>query len=108
MNYGIDRDGMIEHVLNGYGTVAWSVGEGLPWASPDMKVDVDPDYARRLLEDAGWIAGGDGVRVKDGVRAAFDLYYSAGDSVRQALAADFADQCKGLGIEVTFKGRELG
>lgn len=104
LNYGIDRDGMIEHVLNGYGTVAWSVGEGLPWASPDMKVDVDPDYARRLLEDAGWIAGGDGVRVKDGVRAAFDLYYSAGDSVRQALAADFADQCKGLGIEVTVKG----
>lgn len=104
LNYGIDRDRMIGNVLNGHGTVAWSVGEGLPWGSPDMKVDVDPDYARGLLDEAGWVVADDGVRVKDGVRAAFDLYYSAGDSVRQALASDFADQSGELGIEVTVKG----
>lgn len=104
LNYGIDRERMIEHVLNGYGTVAWSVGDGMPWASPDMAVSVDADHARSLLDEGGWVPADDGVRVKGGVRAAFDLYYSAGDSVRQALAADFADQCKSLGIEVSIKG----
>ncbi|WP_165048119.1 MULTISPECIES: ABC transporter substrate-binding protein [unclassified Adlercreutzia] len=104
LNYGVDRVRMIEHVLNGYGTEAWSVGDGMPWSSSDMRVEVDPDRARQMLEEGGWTAGADGVRAKDGVRAAFDLYYSAGDSTRQALAADFADQCKKLGIEVSVKG----
>lgn len=104
LNYGIDRERMIEHVLNGYGTVAWSVGDGMPWSSPDMAVEVDAARARQMLDDGGWAAGADGIREKDGVRAAFDLYYSAGDSVRQALASDFADQCRELGVEVTVKG----
>lgn len=104
LNYGIDRDVMIKHVLNGYGTEAWSVGDGMPWSNPDMKITVDAEYAKRLLDEDGWVAGSDGIREKDGLRAAFDLYYSASDSVRQALAADFADQAKDLGIEVTIKG----
>ena len=104
LNYGIDRNRMIDHVLNGCGTVAYSVGDGMPWSSPDMAVETDVDHARELLESGGWALGDDGVRVRDGVRASFDLYYAAGDSTRQALAADFADQCKELGIEVAIKG----
>jgi len=34
----------------------------------------DPDAAKKLLTDAGWVPGSDGVRVKDGVRASFTLY----------------------------------
>lgn len=45
-----------------------------------------------------------GIREKDGVRAAFDLYYASNDSVRQALSAEFANQMKELGIEVSIKG----
>ena len=104
MNYGVDRARMIDHVLNGFGTVAWSVGDGMPWASPDMEVETDAERARALLAEDGWTAGGDGVLEKDGVRAAFDLYYAAGDSVRQALASDFASQMPGIGIEVNVKG----
>lgn len=104
MNFGVDRERMIEHVLNGYGTAAYSVGDGMPWSSPDMKVDYDLDAAISILEEGGWKLAADGVRVKDGVRAAFDLLYSAGDSVRQALASDFADQMTALGIDVTVRG----
>lgn len=104
MNSGVDRERMIEHVLNGYGTAAYSVGDGMPWSSPDMKVDYDLDAAISILEEGGWKLAADGVRVKDGVRAAFDLLYSAGDSVRQALASDFADQMTALGIDVTVRG----
>lgn len=104
LNYGVDRERMIEHVLNGYGTVAWSVGDGMPWSSSDMAIEVDPARAQQMLEEGGWVVGADGIREKDGVRAAFDLYYAASDSVRQALAADFADQCKALGVEVSIKG----
>ena len=43
---------------------------------------------------SGWNQG------KDGVRAGFTLMYPASDSVRQALAADTANQLKEVGIEV--------
>lgn len=104
INEGVDRQAMIEHVLNGYGEVAYSVGDGMPWSSDDMAVAFDRAAACELLDEAGWVAGDDGVRVRDGVRAAFDLWYSSDDSVRQALANEFASQMGELGIEVTPHG----
>lgn len=104
INYGVDRQAMIDNVLNGYGTPAYSVCDSSPWGSPDMKVETDVEAAKKLLDEAGWALGEDGIRSKDGVRAAFDMYYASDDSVRQALAAEFADQMKGLGIEVGIKG----
>lgn len=104
MNYGVDRARMIEHVLEGYGTEAYSVGDGMPWSSDDMKPAFDIDAAKQILADGGWTAGSDGILVKGDVRASFELLYSASDSVRQALAADFADQMAELGIEVLPKG----
>lgn len=104
INCGLDRDAVIEHVLDGYGKVAYSVGDGMPWSSPDMKVELDREKAARLLDEAGWKRGEDGVRSRDGVRAAFDIWYSSDDSVRQALANEFANQMAELGLEVTPRG----
>ena len=104
LNYGIDRNQMIEHVLAGFGREAYSVGDGMPWSSEAMRVDTDVAAAERLLDEAGWIQGGDGMRARDGVSCAFDLYYAADDSTRQALAYDFADQAAALGIAVEPKG----
>ena len=104
INYAVDRQAMIDNVLNGYGTPAYSVCDSSPWGSPDMKVETDVEAAKKLLDEAGWALGEDGIRSKDGVRAAFDMYYASDDSVRQALAAEFADQMKELGIEVSIKG----
>ena len=104
INCGLDRDAVIEHVLDGYGKVAYSVGDGMPWSSPNMKVELDREKAARLLDEAGWKRGEDGVRSRDGVRAAFDIWYSSDDSVRQALANEFANQMAELGLEVTPRG----
>lgn len=104
INCGLDRDAVIGHVLDGYGKVAYSVGDGMPWSSPDMKVELDREKAARLLDEAGWKRGEDGVRSRDGVRAAFDIWYSSDDSVRQALANEFANQMAELGLEVTPRG----
>ena len=104
LNYGIDRIAMIERVLGGFGRPAYSVSDGMPWSSEAMEAATDVAAAERLLDEAGWQRGGDGARARDGLPCAFDLYYAAGDSTRQALAYDFADQCAALGIAVTPKG----
>ena len=104
INYGVNRQTLIDNVLNGYGEVAYSVSDNMPWSSDDMRCEQDISHAKELLDEAGWALGSDGVRVKDGVPAAFDLYYSASDSVRQAIAMEFANQMGELGIKVSPKG----
>lgn len=104
VNIGIDREEMITNVLGGYGTPAYSVCDKMPWYNAEAQVEYDPDGAKKILEDAGWIPGADGIREKDGLRAAFTVMYTPGDSVRQALAEDLANQCADLGIEVTTEG----
>lgn len=104
INIGVDRQEMIDHVLNGYGSPAYSVCDQLPWYNEASEVSYDPEGAAALLDEAGWVLGKDGVREKDGVQAKMNLLYSNGDSVRQALAADFADQMEELGIICTIEG----
>ena len=104
INIGVDRQEMIDHILNGHGTPAYSVCDKLPWYEPASQVDYDPEEAAALLDEAGWVLGEDGVRVKDGVRAELNILYATGDSVRQALAADLAGQLAELGFACTIEG----
>lgn len=104
INIGIDRQEMIDNVLNGYGTPAYSICDQLPWYNEAAEVKYAPEAAAALLDEAGWTMGGDGVRTKNGARAELNLLYSNGDSVRQALAADLANQLGELGIACTIEG----
>lgn len=104
INVAIDRSEMIEHVLNGYGSPAYSVCDKMPWYNASSETEYDLEGAKALMEEAGWMEGADGVREKDGQKAAMTLLYPASDSVRQALAADTANQLKDLGIDVKTEG----
>ena len=104
VNLALDRQAFVDDVLGGHGTVAWSIGDGMPWASDRMSCDYDPDRACALLEAAGWEKGADGVYARGGLACAFDLYYPAGDSVRQAMANAVAAQLGAVGIRATPRG----
>ena len=105
MNYALDRQTMIDHVLNGYGEVAYSVSDNMPWSSESMIIPYDVEKAEQILADGGWSdMDGDGIVEKDGQKAEFTVYYSASDSVRQALTAEFSNQMKAVGINVLYEG----
>lgn len=104
INFAIDRDEMIQNVLNGYGTKAYSVCDKMPWYNEEAVTEYDLDAAKALMDEAGWKEGEDGIREKDGVKAEMTLMFSNGDSVRQALAEDTANQLKELGISVKTEG----
>ena len=104
MSIALDRNLAIQHTLGGFGTPAFSVSDGMPWASEDMRVEADVKRAKTILAEGGWAAGSDGILVKGDMRAEFDLLYMAPDTVRQALAADFAEQMAALGIKVNVQG----
>lgn len=104
INLAIDREQMIAEVLNGYGSPAYSVCDKMPWYQSAAEVSWQPEEAEKLLAAAGWVMGEDSVRQKEGVRAAFTLFYPAGDSVRQALAFHVAEQLARVGISVEPQG----
>lgn len=106
VNHAIDRQALVEGILNGYGTPAFTPVDGLPWGNPDAAIDDgDPAEARRILAAGGWEdTDGDGVLDKDGRRAEFRIVYRSTDTDRQGLAIAVADQLSEIGIEATPEG----
>ncbi len=103
--YAIDRQQIADVVLNGYGRPAYSENDGMPWNNPDVKIETDVDYAKKLLADAGWSdTDGDGIVEKDGIKAEFRCVYPSGDSVRQAVGMAAAEQLMAVGIKVNVEG----
>lgn len=68
----------------------------------DWCLTQDIDGANKLLEDAGWKKGGDGIRARDGVRLSI-LYQTSTNSVRQATQALVKDWWSQIGIETELR-----
>ena len=103
--YAIDRQQVAEVALNGFGRPAYSENDGMPWNNPEVVIETDVDYAKKLLADAGWVdTDGDGIVEKDGLKAEFNCVYPSGDSVRQAVAMAAAEQVLAVGIKINVEG----
>jgi peptide/nickel transport system substrate-binding protein len=65
----------------------------------------DTARAGTLLDQAGWVKGGDGVRVKDGRRLKLTMIYGSefGESVASGMEL-LAQQWRQLGVDVSLKG----
>ena len=106
INFAINREALVDGVLEGFGTPAYSASDGLPWWNPDTVIkDGDLEHARTILAEAGWQDSGNGVLEKEGLKAEFTLLYPASDQTRQSLSIAFADMVKELGIEVKAEGK---
>lgn len=106
VNLAVDREELVEGVLNGFGSPAYGPVDNSPWFNDaTVFTDDDVDGARNALAEAGWKdADGDGVVEKDGRKATFTLLYPAGDSLRQGLALSVVDQVKRAGVEIVTEG----
>ena len=103
--YAIDRNAIVDAVLNGFGRPAYSENDGMPWNNPAVVLETDVAYAQKLLADGGWAdSDGDGIVEKDGLKAEFDCVYPTGDSTRQAVGMAAAEQLRAIGIQVNIKG----
>lgn len=105
LSYGINRERLVDEVLNGYGRPAYTEADGMPWFNEKSVVEYDIEKAKQILEEAGWLLSNeDGIRRKGDLKAEFNLIYPAGDSVRQGLALAVSEQAKNLGISISVEG----
>lgn len=102
LNHAVDRQALLDAVLGGHGRPAHT-----PFASfygaaydPGAVFPFDRALAERILDQAGWRTGPDGVRERDGVRAEFTVMYNAADTLRRDLAQAFASDARRVGVEV--------
>ena len=103
--YALDRQLAAEQVLFGYGIQADGTQPVLSVAyAPDQVNTIynyDPDKARALLEEAGWVdTDGDGVREKDGVKFSFEMQYAEGVTTYVQLVPYMQQAWLDVGIEV--------
>ncbi|MEU1821036.1 ABC transporter substrate-binding protein [Streptomyces abikoensis] len=101
LDLAVDRDAMVDKLLEGAGRAGYGpVPTDSEWFAKGTERPHDLEKAKKLLDDAGWRAGGDGVREKDGQRAAFTLWFPAGDKLREEHALAFASDAKKAGVDV--------
>ncbi|WP_226363447.1 ABC transporter substrate-binding protein [Pseudonocardia abyssalis] len=106
LNHAVDRQGMIDALFAGRGSPASNpIPEVLSeYSEPAAQFTFDRTRAGQILDAAGWVAGPDGTRVRDGVPARFTLMYPATDTIRRDLAQGFTSDARAVGIDVALEG----
>lgn len=102
--HGLNRDSVIDNVLNGEGKVINIPGVPfMPAYNEDVPVfDYDVEEAKALLGEAGWKEGDDGVREKDGERLSFSIISNQGNKVSEKIMLIAKQQWEEeLGAEVS-------
>jgi ABC-type transport system substrate-binding protein len=99
----VDRVGLTRAVWSGHALAARNIinPNALDYdaQSDAMVPNYDPAAARRMLDEAGWRLGPDGVRVKDGQRASF-LMYGITNLTNQRSAEIIQQGLRQVGIEM--------
>jgi len=101
VSYAINQQEILDNVFAGYGKVAHNfLISALPESkiAADADISYDPAKAAALLDEAGWKAGADGVREKDGQRLSVALW-TQNDSVYRRLSEVIQAELKAIGVE---------
>ncbi|HWQ67655.1 MAG TPA: ABC transporter substrate-binding protein [Methanospirillum sp.] len=96
----IDKQGILDTIFAGQGELAYGPFRSQDWVyNKDVEFSQDIEKAKKILADAGWKAGSDGVLEKDGVKLEFDLIYVATNSERKDIAIAVSSDLDKIGIK---------
>ena len=100
----INKQDIVDIVLQGLATpgttiVPPTLGGGF-WHNPNIKdVEFNIEEANRILEEAGYLKGADGVRTKDDLRLEFRLQFPSDNTVYPRMADMIADWFSQAGMK---------
>jgi peptide/nickel transport system substrate-binding protein len=109
--HSIDREAIINTVLNGYGKPAASYlsPENTRFYDPNLTpYPYDLERARQLLRDGGYTDRDGSLTDRDGNRIEFTLYTNAGNQLREKICAILKEDWDNLGMKVNFKALDFG
>jgi peptide/nickel transport system substrate-binding protein len=102
--HAVNRQAMVNGLLQGYGTTLDTIFPTNHWSyPPDVEgIAHDPEAAAAILDEAGWELDGN-VRVKDGERLSLRLFVPTGNQVRERTAPLIQANLRQIGIEVEIR-----
>ena len=106
--WGVDREGINKTVFNGLMKPAWS-----PLMRPTLGYDAsaekmyryDPAQAKKVLEEAGWRPGSDGIRAKAGQKLSV-TFLIIGRTRDKAMAEAVQASMRDVGVDVQINALE--
>ncbi|MCU6711756.1 nickel ABC transporter substrate-binding protein [Paenibacillus sp. J5C_2022] len=107
--HAIDRTTISEQIFDGTETPAHTLfSSNVNYANVELAGrDYDPDKARALLEEAGWLLQeGAVVRSKQGQSLSMELYYDVASASQKTQAEYLQSALKEIGIEIAITGEE--
>ena len=107
----LDREGIVSSLLQGFAEPLDGPVVPILWAhDPDLpRVPYDPDGARRLLSEAGWIdRDGDGWLDRDGRRLEFTVLLVNDNERRREVIVAVQSQWKQVGVKADIQMLERG
>ncbi len=105
--YGTDRQRMLRKLFGQRQQVAHS---WVPPRRPDhnsevRRYDYDPAVAARLLDEAGYTPGPDGIRVKDGQRLELSIMTTSGNATRERIEQILQEDWRKLGVDLDIQNQ---
>ncbi|WP_336766424.1 ABC transporter substrate-binding protein [Bacillus cereus] len=100
--YGLDRKKYVDTALKGYGTVANVPIHPTSWAYTEEgvnKYEYDKEKAKKLLDEAGWKVGSDGIREKDGQKLKLSYFGPSSAKDSDLLIPIAKENYKEIGVE---------
>lgn len=79
----------------------------VPYCNVGLKpYEYSTETAAQILDEAGWVLGGDKMRAKDGKQLALDLLYNSDSVTEKTIAEYLQSEYLKLGISMTIHGEE--
>ncbi len=106
--FAVNRDELVKALFDGKQSAAIHNFTKIdPWFTADpSKITIYPFSKRdanKLLDEAGWKTGPDGVRIKDGKKLSIQFMTTAGNKIRETVQTFLQSQWKAVGVEVVIK-----
>ncbi len=100
--HGVDREEILRVLFSeSYPLATSSVAEtGLAYKDQSAAFTFDPEESKRLLDEAGWEPGPDGIRVKDGQRLVLRTNTALPQPRSKEVMTMVQDQLRALGIGI--------
>ena len=107
--HGINRDEIVQFVMFGQADAAQGyLPPSMPGANPRETtlplVRHDPEQAARLLDDGGWVPGGDGIREKEGQKLSFTTYLIL--EIQEQVSQVVQAQLRTIGVDMQIRRLE--
>ncbi len=103
--HAIDRDKLVQALFQGMQKKALHNIHPLdPYYTDDVRqYRFDPKRAAKLLDQAGWKMGEDGIRQKDGKKLSLNLMTTAGNKTRELVQVFLQNEWKRVAVDITIK-----